>query len=90
MLDAEERMEISVLSRHGRSIRSIARATGRSRNTVRRYLRCGDDIAARRKPGIKRIAKLDPFKDYIHERLRAAAPDKTPAMVLFREIRQRG
>jgi transposase len=50
MLDAEERMEISVLSRHGRSIRSIARATGRSRNTVRRYLRGGNDIAARRKP----------------------------------------
>jgi hypothetical protein len=38
MLDAEERMEISVLSRHGRS---IARATGRARNTVRRYLRRG-------------------------------------------------
>jgi transposase len=90
MLDAEERMEISVLSRHGRSIRSIARATGRSRNTVRRYLRCGDDIAARRKPATKRIAKLDPFKDYIQERLRAAAPDKIPAVVLFREIRQRG
>ena len=90
MLDAEERMEISVLSRHGRSIRSIARATGRSRNTVRRYLRCGDDIAVRRKSATKGIAKLDPFKDYILERLRAAAPDKIPAVVLFREIRQRG
>jgi hypothetical protein len=78
MLDAEERMEISVLSRHGGSIRSIARATGRSRNTVRRYLRGGDDIAVRRKPAAKRIAKLDPFKDYILERLRAAAPDKNP------------
>jgi transposase len=78
MLDAEERMEISVLSRRGRSIRSIARATGRSRNTVRRYLCRGDDITARRKPGTKRIAKLDPFKDYILERLRAAAPDLPP------------
>jgi transposase len=65
MLDAEERMEISVLSRHGRSIRSIARAMGRSRNTVRRYLRGGDNIAVRRKPSTNRIAKLDPFKDYI-------------------------
>lgn len=90
MLDAEERMEISVLSKHGESIRSIARATGRSRNTVRRYLRGGSDIAARRKPAIKRIAKLDPFKEYIVERLRAAAPDKTPAVVLFREIHLRG
>jgi transposase len=69
MLDAEERMEISVLSRHGGSIRSIARATGRSRNTVRRYLRGGGDITAKRKPGPIRITKLDPFKDYILERL---------------------
>lgn len=90
MLDAEERMEISVLSRHGRSIRSIARATGRSRNTVRRYLRGDGSITAKRKPATKRITKLDPFKDYILERLRAAAPDKIPAVVLFREIRQRG
>jgi transposase len=49
MLDAEERIEISVLSRHGQSIRSIARVTGRSRNTVRRYLRGGGDITAKRK-----------------------------------------
>jgi transposase len=90
MLDAEERMEISVLSKHGGSIRSIARATGRSRNTVRRYLRGDGDVTARRKPATKRIAKLDPFKDYILERLGAAAPDKIPAVVLFREIRQRG
>ena len=63
MLDVEERMEISVLSKHGGSIRSIARVTGRSRNTVRRYLRGGNDIAARRKPGPKRIAKLDPWEN---------------------------
>jgi transposase len=90
MLDAEERMEISVLSRHGGSIWSIARATGRSRNTVRRYLRGDGNITANRKPGPIRITKLDPFKEYIQERLRAAAPDKISAVVLFREIRQRG
>jgi len=45
-------------------------------------------MSTRRKPDP--IAKLDPFKDYILERLRAAAPDETPAVVLFREIRQRG
>jgi transposase len=39
MLTAEDRMEISVLSRHGDSIRAIAQRSGRSRNTVRRYLR---------------------------------------------------
>jgi DNA replication protein DnaC len=32
-------MEVSVLARHGSSIHAIARATGWSRNTVRRYLR---------------------------------------------------
>ena len=42
MLGAEARMEIAVLKRHGTSIRAIARATGLSRNTVRRYLRGGD------------------------------------------------
>ena len=36
MLGAEEQMEIAVLRRHGMSIRAIARATGLSRNTVRR------------------------------------------------------
>jgi hypothetical protein len=75
MLDAEERMEISVLSKQGGSIRSIARATGRSRNTVRRYLRGGGDITARRKPATKRIAKLDPFKDCA--RLAASSPARS-------------
>ena len=54
MLNAEERMEISVLARHGQSIRSIAEATGRSRNTVRRHLRGGEAVK-QRKPGPKRV-----------------------------------
>jgi transposase len=56
---------------------------------VRRYLR-GGDAATRRKPGPKRAEKLDPFKSYIVERLEAAAPDRIPAAVLFREIKARG
>jgi transposase len=47
MLGAEDRMEISVLARHGSSIRAIARSTGPSRNRVRRYLRGGDEVAMR-------------------------------------------
>ena len=42
MLKAEEQMELVVLRKHGTSIRELARMTGRSRNTVRRYLRGGD------------------------------------------------
>ena len=89
MLTAEERMELEILKKHGAGIRELARSTGRSRNTVRRYLREGD-AAAVRKPAPKRAEKLDPFKNYIVERMKAAAPDRIPATVLFREIRMRG
>ena len=37
-----------------------------------------------------RAAKLDPFRDYVIERLTAAAPDRIPASVLLRELRERG
>ena len=89
MLKAEEQMELVVLTKHGQSIRSLTRATGRSRNTVRRYLR-GGDAAATRKPAPKRPEKLDPYKQYIIERMAAAAPDVIPATVLLREVRGRG
>ena len=89
MLTVEERMELEVLRKHGAGIRELARTTGRSRNTVRRYLRKGE-AAAVRKPAPKRAEKLDPFKDYVIERMTAAAPDRIPATVLFREIRERG
>ncbi len=45
MVGEEAAFEIRVLHRHGKGIREIARATGLSRNTVRRYLR--DEAAAR-------------------------------------------
>jgi transposase len=89
MLEAEEQMELVVLRKHGASIRELARMTGRSRNTVRRYL-CGGDTAATRKTAPKRAEKLDPFKAYIVGRLEASAPDRIPAAVLFREIKTRG
>jgi transposase len=89
MLKAEEQMELAVLRKHGTSIRELARLTGRSRNTVRRYLR-GGDAATTRKAGSRRAEKLAPFKPYIVGRLAAAAPDRIPAAVLFREITARG
>jgi transposase len=89
MLKAEEQMELVVLKKHGDSIRELSRVTGRSRNTVRRYLR-GGAAAATRKAAPKRPEKLDPFKSYIVERMKAAAPDRIPATVLLREIKERG
>lgn len=59
-------MEIKVLARRGTAVREIARQTGLSRNTVRRYLR--DEQAGRYKQREARPTKLDPFKDYLLER----------------------
>jgi transposase len=89
MLKVEGWMELAVLRKHGASIRELARVTGHSRNTVRRYLR-GGDTAERRKPTAKRTEKLDSFKGYIVARMRAASPQRIPAAVLFREIKERG
>ena len=40
---------------------------------------------AKRKSGPKRAEKLDPFKTYIVDRMKAAVPERIPATVLFRE-----
>jgi transposase len=88
MVGLEAALEIRVLHRHGKSIREIAREMGVSRNTVRRYLR--DDEAERYRSRPLRPSKLDPFKGYVIERLRAAAPERIPASVLLMELRERG
>jgi transposase len=69
-------------------IREIARELGCSRNTVKRYLR--DGKASRYGPRQRRSTKLDPFKDYLRERIEAAKPHWIPAVVLLREIRDSG
>jgi transposase len=84
MLMAEEAVEIRVLRRQGRSIREIARMLDVSRNTVRRYLRI-EGLARYEREA--RPSKLDPYKHYINERVKAAAPDWIPATVLLRELR---
>src|SRR5438045_6081063 len=89
MLKVEGRMELAVVRKHGAGIRELARVTGHSRNTVRRYLREGE-AAETRRPGPKRAEKLDGFKDYIVARMNAAAPDRIPSAVLFREIKALG
>jgi predicted transcriptional regulator len=68
VLKPEEQMELVVLKKHGNSIGGVARSTGRSRNTVRRCLRGGDEAAVRP----IRAEMLDPFKSYIVGRRKAA------------------
>ena len=87
MLVAEEAVEIRVLRRQGKSIREIARVLEVSRNTVRRYLR-GAGLPHYEREA--RPSKLDPYKHYIAERVKAAAPEWIPATVLLRELRGRG
>jgi transposase len=87
MLVAEEAVEIRVLSRQGKSIRAIARRLGVSRNTMRRYLRSPGLPRYQREP---RAGKLDSYKQYIAERVKAAAPEWIPAAVLFRELKALG
>jgi transposase len=88
MLTQEQAVEIKVLARRGTAVREIARQTGLSRNTVRRYLR--NEQANRYSPREPRATKLDPFKDYLLERVAAARPRWIPATVLLRELQDAG
>lgn len=81
-------MEIRIMARRGMKVRAIARELGCSKNTVKRYLR--DATASRYGPRQPRSTKLDPFKVYVLERIEAARPHWIPAVVLLREIKERG
>lgn len=88
MLTGEEVMEIRILRRQGKSIRSITKKLSVSRETVRKYLR-SPGLEPGYGPRTPRPSRLDPFKEYIRRRLRDAVPRRLPATVLLREIRER-
>lgn len=68
MLNFDQFMNIRFLYRQGHSVRTIARLTGHSRNTVRKVLRA--NRAPVPAPRV-RHSMLDPYKDYLTERWRA-------------------
>lgn len=73
------------LKGQGMSERAIARQLEISRNTVKKYLAsCG---IPKQKPRSPQASRLDPFKDFVKERL---AEGLTNCMVLLREIRAQG
>jgi transposase len=81
-------MEIRILRRQGKSLRTIAKETGLSVNTVRKYLeKKGKPSYKKRAP---RKGKLDAFKVYLARRIESAAPAALPAPVLFRELCEQG
>ena len=88
MIGKEECMEIQIYQSQHKSIREISRITGLSRNTVRKYLRSKADPKYRQRA--RRPGKLDPFKTFLEDRIKAALPHRLPATVLTREIRSLG
>src|SRR5262245_40649507 len=81
-------MEVGILRRQGRSLREIAVEMGMAVNTVRRYLAEGGPPQYGPRPA--QGSKLDPFKSYLEQRVKAAQPHWIPATVLAREIREQG
>ena len=65
MLQTEVIQRIRILSERHLGSKSIAKATGLSRNTVRKYLeyiRQGQPVPT----AVRRRSKLDPYKEQIH------------------------
>ena len=69
MLVAKGAVESRVLSRQGKSSREIAQMLEVSRNTVRLYLRSKALPQYQREA---RLSKLDPYRQYIDERVKSA------------------
>jgi transposase len=82
----KEVSDIAALKRQGLSIQAISALTGFDRKTIRKYLirPVGVPEYSERPP---QPGKLDPFKPYLEERLKAGVWN---ARVLLREIRERG
>lgn len=68
MLRSESVIRLHELKGEGKSIRGIARETGKSRNTIRKYLRSKGIPESQPRP--QRPSKLDPYKPIINDLLR--------------------
>lgn len=81
-------MLIQIMYKQGYSKKRIARELGVSINTVRKY------IVSSERPSYSTRAekpmKLDPYRDYIKQRLSNAHPNWIPATVILREIKIQG
>lgn len=78
---------IHTLHKRSYSIRRIARELGINRRTVTKRLK-ESELKAYKKITYK--SKLDPYKDYITQRVKQAHPDKIPSSVIFEEIKSYG
>jgi transposase len=81
-------MQIKILHKQGKSLRTIACEMGCSVNIVRKYL--AEDSAPAFKGRVPRSTRIAPFEEYLRQRVASAAPDWIPATVLWREVRGMG
>ena len=85
MLRGKDVNDIAEMKRQGLSVRAISAMTGFDRKTVRNYI-LAPEAAPVYGPRPKPVGKLDPFKPYLEDRLKAGVWN---ARVLLRELRQR-
>ena len=88
MLGDYDVFELQLLRKQGKSLKAIAKETGYSINTVRKYARDFAKPSYRTRPN--KPLKLDGYIDYLQMRVKAAQPHWIPATVLFEEIKARG
>jgi len=77
--------ELKELQRQGMSIQGISKLTGWDRKTIRKYMQAAG-LAPEYGPRSAPPSKLDAFKPYLEQRLRAGVWN---ARVLLRELRER-
>lgn len=87
MIQTEEFIVIHTLRKKGHSIRSIAKLTKLDRRTVSKRLK-EDEMKPYETREYK--SKVDPFKNFIHERLMQALPQRIPSTVVLEEIVAKG
>jgi transposase len=86
MLSVDEWIGIRELGRHGVAVSEIARRMGRDRKTVRKVL-AEATPQVQRAPVQGRVGKLDPFREYLHQRIDQGCLN---GAVLLDEIRAQG
>lgn len=86
MLRGRDVQELEELRRQGLSLRAISRLTGYDRKTTGKYLRA-PEARPTYGPRSAQPGKLEPFKPYLRERLKAGVWN---AQVLLRELRTQG
>ena len=88
MYRGEDVLKVRELYEKGLSKTEIARILGIDRKTVRRLLEEGPSRRYERSAQPKRASKLDPYKEYIRQRV--GDDGVTNAQVILREIRSQG